>query len=127
MKNLPHNKVVLGDIRKTLDQQVNLIDFPTRSRLRQARFYAIDHGLMSKRSNLLNLSQYAVRAVVAVYVFGITLMVVMNPFNASVLSDNNVAPRALPLFDEAKMNILISSDDTEEDIEIYNWLYERYG
>ncbi|MEE9336752.1 MAG: hypothetical protein V3U87_01615 [Methylococcaceae bacterium] len=125
MNNSHEDKILLSEAKKALDRQVQSLDFPIRSRLTQARFHAIDHGSLTTSNGFLHGSHLSLRgAVVAsvlASVFIITMLTQVPNKQSPLLSEINQLPEV------NQQKTVKSSVDTQEDIEIYNWLYDRYG
>jgi hypothetical protein len=119
MHNSHEDKILLSEVKKTLDRQVQSLDFPIRSRLTQARFHAIDHGFLTSSKDFLNDRHLSLRGAAAVSVLASVFIITM-----LTQAPNQETP-LLPEADQQKT--VKSSVDTQEDIEIYNWLYDRYG
>lgn len=124
MKPDSDDKALLDEVRYQLDLQVDELDFSIKSRLRQSRFHAIDHGALS--SFHMGKWDYLKRGALAVGVLLVLNIVVINsyqlyllhamPTDASVLTKPEDEPKGSG-----------GSQDTQEEIELYNWLYKHYG
>ncbi len=119
MHNSDEDKILLSEVKKTLDRQVHSLDFPIRSRLTQARFHAIDHGFLTSNKGFLSDRHLSLRGAAAASVFASVFMIIML---------TQMPNQETPLLSEADQQETVKSFvDTQEDIEIYNWLYDRYG
>ena len=135
MKNSHEDKVLLSEVKRALDKELEALDFPVQSRLTQARFHAIDKGLLS--NNFTNRKSYLVQSIAAVCVlaFVVTfgLMLTSNDldkYNYNISKKDQVSPVLINKGDEtveSSEDVREDTEDTKEEIEIYNWLYDHYG
>ena len=126
MNKTEENKVLLAEVKKTLDDQVHSLDFPTRSRLTQARFHAIDHGSLSNRTSFTGGRKLVYQSIALVSIVAATLTLLINVQTSLSPADEGAISSSPPI-DAGEMETVNSNEDTLEDIEIYNWLYEHYG
>ncbi len=130
MNRSDENKVLHEEVKRTLDNQVDLLDLPIRSRLTQARFHAIDRGLLSS-NNWFNHNKNIISYFTGdrlssgrrVVLSGVTFV---GAIALTFLISSNIESQ---LISANKMVSLVpvQSEDTKEEIEIYHWLFEHYG
>ncbi len=129
MSNSQQNKVLLNEVKKTLDDLENQLDFPIQSKLTQARFHAIDRGFLNSSHSVYN-KQFAVNKLGIASL--VLTMVVSLGFFASYSSTSNYTSNPLQISlpvpqNKNDMRTVESSEDTKEEVDIYDWLYEQYG
>ncbi len=125
MNRLNEHKALYEDVKKVLDKQVDSLDFPVQSRLTQARFHAIDHGLLRSSNSFTDYGRMALSGAVLAAVFTLTSLIALN-MQAQAPSNKEISS-LLPEVNQGSMNALNASEDTKEEIEIYNWLLDHYG
>ncbi len=128
--NKPHeNEVLLSEVKKALDHQLETLDFPVQSRLTQARFHAIDKGLLSStfKDHRYSLARGVALGGALVLAFVFTLSSTHHYSGKKTIHADLRGHSTPNLIDNGKVRTVESSEDTKEEIEIYNWLYEQYG
>jgi len=129
MKNSQQNKVLLSELKKTLDKQESQLGFPIQNKLTQARFHAIDRGFLNRSHSVYN--KQFVQNKVGYASLAITMIISLGLF-ASYSSNSTRSFETFQLSSPIpqnpdKMRTVESSEDTKEEVDIYDWLYEQYG
>lgn len=132
MNNSQQNKVLLSEVKKSLDEEESQLGFPIQSKLTQARFHAIDHGFLNRSQsvynrqfaqNKLGFASLAMTVIVTLGLFTSYNSISTPTFKAETLQVSSpVVPQDLDELRTAE-----SSEDTKEEVDIYDWLYEQYG
>ena len=132
MNNSQQNKVLLSEVKKVLDEQEGQLGFPIQSKLTQARFHAIDRGFLNRSQSVYN-RQFAQNKL-GFASLAMTLIVSLGLFTSyNSISTPSVEAETLHISspvspqDLDKLRTAESSEDTKEEIDIYDWLYEQYG
>ncbi len=125
MNRSDEDKALLEDMKKVLDEQVGTLGFPIRSRLTQARFHAIDRGLLKSSTRFSDYGRMALSGAVLAAVFTLTSLVALNMQDQA--TSNKEISSLLPEVNQGSINTLNAHKDTKEEIEIYNWLFDHYG
>lgn len=129
MSNSQQNKVLLNEVKKALDEQESQLGFPIQSKLTQARFHAIDRGFLNSSHSVYN--KQFVQNKLRVASLAITMVISLGLFASySSISNHDFNPLQIssPVpQNQNKLRTVESSEDTKEEVEIYDWLYEQYG
>lgn len=129
MNNSQQNKVLLNEMKKMLDEQESQLGFPIQSKLTQARFHAIDRGFLNSShsvynkqfvQNKLGVASLVLAMIVSLGLFASYSSTYSHTFNPLQIS--SPVPQ-----NQNKMRTVESSEDTKEEVDIYDWLYEQYG
>lgn len=121
MKSRVNDDVVLfNEIRHSLNKEAKLLDMATRSKLTQIRFNVIDHALPQQRMINLNQDkfQWGMAAAVVAIICTVLVVVQLTPLKSNLL----VALGGGGVSIEESID-----EDTEEALEMYEWLYHHYG
>ena len=129
MNNSQQNKVLLNEVKNVLDAQEALLDFPVQSRLTQARFHAIDRGFLNKsrstyKAPLVRSKLGVVSALAVIMIIVLSLFINFSLFYSH--SSNPLLISPMPK-NQDQIKTVESSEDTKEEVDIYDWLYEHYG
>lgn len=114
------DSVLFHEIRHSLNKEAQLLDGTTRSKLTQARFNAIDHALpvqprvFNKHRNKFPWGM----AVAFAAMFTVLVMAKITPLE---LNDLKLAFGDKPMTEE------LFDEDSDDALEMYEWLYKQYG
>ncbi len=126
MKPIENNDIALFDeIRNSLNGDVKSLSESTTSQLRQARFKAIDHAIPTQgRITYANTYQWGMGAALAVVVVvSVLTQVISTPTDGLIVTNDTSGSLSAPS-KNAETSI---DEDTEEEVEMYEWLYKNYG
>lgn len=126
MKPIENDDITLSnEIRSSLNGDVNSLDASIISQLRQARFKAIDHAIPTQgRISYANTYQWGMGAALAlVVVVSVLTQVISSPINGLIVTNDTSGSLGAP----SKNADTSIDEDTEEEVEMYEWLYKNYG
>lgn len=127
MNNSQQNKVLLIEVKKTLDQQEELISFPIQSRLTQARFHAIDQGILNNSFHAYS-HHFLFKKIATSFTLVLMLSVLFVTSGLYILIQNDFV---IPAYNATNSIKTVGSsednEDTKEEVDVYQWLYEHYG
>lgn len=112
--------ILFHEIRHSLNKEVQLLDVTTRSKLTQARFNAIDHALpvqphvFNRHWNKLPWGM----AVAFAAMFTVLIVAKLTPLE---LNDLKLASGEKPVTEE------LFDEESDDALEMYEWLYRQYG